>query len=84
MEVARLRTGHSLQHRAYRHRIGLDEEDTCPDCGKEPETLEHPLSRCPAHARLRWDIYGHDDPSVREGLSDAHRLIAYLRRMGRL
>lgn len=84
VEVARLRTGHTLQLRSYRHRIGLDEDDTCLDCGEEAETLEHFLSKCPAHARLRWDIYGRDDPSIREGLSDPHRLITYLRRMGRL
>lgn len=41
VEVARLRTGHSLQLRAYRHRVGLEEESTCPDCGEEAETLEH-------------------------------------------
>ena len=84
VETARLRTGHSLLLRAYRHRIGLDDSDICPVCEEEPETLEHLLSECPAHARLRWDLYGREDPSIQEALGDPVRLINYLRRMGRL
>ena len=84
VETARLRTGHSLLLQGYRHRIGLSDSDVCPDCGEETETLEHLLSECPAHARLRWDLYGREDPPIQEALGDPVRLISYLRRMGRL
>ena len=84
VEAARLRTGHSLLLRSYRKRIGQVEDDVCPECEEEEETLEHLLTACPARALLRRAVYGRDDPTVREALSDPCRLVDHLRRLGRL
>ena len=52
VELARLRTGHSTLLRAYRHRIGLDDDPNCTDCDNgEPEDATHLLTSCPA---WRW------------------------------
>ena len=48
VEAARLRAGHSLPLRSYRKRIGQMEDDICPECEEEEETLEHLLTACPA------------------------------------
>ena len=84
VEVARLRTGHSLLLRSYRHRLGQAEDDSCPECEEDVETLEHRLTTCPARASLRRAVYGRDDPTAQEALSDPHRLVEHLRRLGRL
>lgn len=84
VEVARLRTGHSLLLRSYRLRIGLDSEATCQECDEEDETLHHLLTDCPARALLRREVFGRDDPTVREALTDPRRLAVFLRRLGRL
>ena len=84
VEVARLRTGHSLLLRSYRLRIGQTEDDVCPECEEDAETLEHLLTACPARASLRRDVFGRDDPTVPEALSDPHRLVELIRRLGRL
>ena len=42
VELARLRTGHSTLLRAYRHRIGLDDDPNCTNCDNgEPKDLDH-------------------------------------------
>ena len=83
--LARLCTLHSLLLRAYRHRIGLEDDDTCPTCDDgEPEDAAHLLTRCPATAEARHDTFGREDPTLAEVFEDADRMLAYLRRLGRL
>lgn len=65
-------------------RIGQTEDDVCPECEEDAETLEHLLTACPARASLRRDVFGRDDPTVPEALSDPHRLVELIRRLGRL
>ena len=84
VEVARLRTGHSLMLREYRHRIGLEDDPTCPECGLEDETLTHLLTDCPARADARRRIFGEDEPEIKEALGDPTKLVELLRRLGRL
>ena len=83
--LARLRTGHFLLLSSYRHRIGLEDGDTCLSCDNgEPEDAEHLLTRCPATARARHDAFGREDPTLAEVFGDADRVLGYLRRLGRL
>ena len=84
VEAARLRTGHSLLLRSYRMRIGQVDDDICPECEEDAETLEHLLTACPARASLRRSIFGRDDPTVPEALGDPHRLVELIGRLGRL
>lgn len=55
---ARLRSGHAMQLKAYRHFIELEDDALCEEgCGKE-ETLEHMLCECVATEAARqrlWD-----------------------------
>ena len=43
VETSRLRTGHSTLLACYRHRIGQQNDPTCPECKEEDETLGHLL-----------------------------------------
>ena len=52
VSMARLRSGHSLELRGYRCRIGMDEDGLCRWCGDEIESVEH-VMQCDAGARLR-------------------------------
>ena len=45
---ARLRTGHAMELRAYRHRLDEEVDPMCEICGEEEETIEHVLCKCPA------------------------------------
>ena len=52
----RLRTGHAMELKWYRHFIGMEEEDVCEGCGV-PETIEHVLCHCwstQAARRKHW------------------------------
>lgn len=83
--LARLRTGHSLLLRAYRHRIGLEDGQLCTDCEDGvPEDAVHLLTRCPATARLRHDIFGREDPTLAEVFENNDQVLSFLRRLGRL
>ncbi|KAF0310265.1 hypothetical protein FJT64_018702 [Amphibalanus amphitrite] len=84
VEAARLRTDHSMMLREYRHRIGLEDDPTCPECGLEDETLAHLLTDCPARAEVRRRIFGEDEPEMREALGDPTKLVELLKRLGRL
>ena len=51
--LAQLRRGHCRKLAAY-HKVVDDTADaTCPQCGREPETLEHWLQTCTASAARR-------------------------------
>ncbi|XP_043220534.1 uncharacterized protein LOC122380949 [Amphibalanus amphitrite] len=83
--LVRLRTGHSPALQAYRHFIGMEEDDGCPTCdGGVREDAEHFLTSCPATARVRHDVFGREDPTLREVFADPCRVIEFLRRLGRL
>ena len=79
-----MRTGHSLLLRAHRHRYGQVPDATCPECEGEDETLSHLLTDCPARVSLSREVFGRDDPTIREALHDARRLADFLGRLGRL
>ena len=83
VEMARLRTGHSTLLAAYRHRIGIQADPICPECGEEEETLQHLLTDCPARADLRRQTLGRDDPTITEVLENPNWLVELLRRLGR-
>ena len=91
MTLARLRTGpvamsgHSTMLRAYRHRIGLDDNPNCTECDNgEPEDAAHLLTSCPAGALARHHAFGRSDPTLKEVFADVDRALSYLRRLGRL
>ena len=84
VELARIRTGHSMLLRAHRHWLKQEPDATCPECELEDETLTHLLTDCPARALLRRDVFGRDDPTVKEALGDPLRLVDFLKRLGRL
>ena len=50
---ARLRTGHAMELRAYRHRLDEEVDPMCEICGEEEETIEHVLCKCPADEQFR-------------------------------
>ena len=52
VSMARLRSGHSLELRGYRCRIGLESDDVCRRCGVESETVEH-VVECDAGWSMR-------------------------------
>ena len=51
VSMARLRSGHSLELRGYRCRIGLESDGLCPMCEEDDESVEH-VVRCDAGARM--------------------------------
>ena len=63
----RFRSGHSLELKEYRKRIGLAEEDRCRLCGEEPETTDHIMLRCAGTLRQRVseEVVGMGDLSGR-------------------
>lgn len=59
--LAKIRSGHSILFAAYRKRIDESEDDTCPSCQLEPQTMEHWMTRCPGTLAQRRNIFGPDD-----------------------
>jgi hypothetical protein len=59
--LAQLRTGHCHLLEAYRHRIGLAEDPTCPHCGDGPEDANHLLATCAAWTAPRLECFGLND-----------------------
>ena len=55
VSMARLRSGHSLELRGYRCRIGLESDGLCPMCEEDDESVEH-VVRCDAGARMRASL----------------------------
>ena len=46
--MSRLRSGFSIALKDYQHRIGKIDDDLCPDCGAEAQTVNHVFS-CPSN-----------------------------------
>ena len=56
--LAKLRSGHYVGLRAYQYRIQSGVPDpTCPLCGEDDQDLEHWLTRCPATAARRLELF---------------------------
>ena len=62
--IAQLRTDHCIRLASYRYRIGKDQDDTCPHCNLEAETVDHWVRKCPAHDALRLSIFGQRTPGL--------------------
>ena len=53
MTYTRIRTGHAMELKRYRHFIGITEDNLCDEgCGVE-ESVEHVLCNCAATAESR-------------------------------
>ena len=63
VDAAILRTGHTTLLAGYRHRIGQQNDLTCPERGDQAETLGHLLN-----ARGRRRVFGRDDPTIKDAL----------------
>lgn len=55
VEMARFRSGHSMELRGHQKRIGRTEEGSCRRCEEEDETLDH-VMRCVAGEAKRWQL----------------------------
>ena len=81
--VAQLRTGHCSMLASYRHRIGLATSPNCPDCGDDQEdSAAHFLLECPAHHRLRIELFNFSPLMTFDPRSPAD-VAAFARRAGR-
>uniref|UniRef100_A0A1I8J5W1 Secreted protein n=1 Tax=Macrostomum lignano TaxID=282301 RepID=A0A1I8J5W1_9PLAT len=56
-----LRAGVSTLCGSTRHRLGMQDDEACPDCGA-PDTVDHVLRRCPREDAPRLCIFSGDDP----------------------
>ena len=83
--LARIRTGHSPALKAYREWIQLEADPHCEACGGvDREDAKHLLTSCPASALLRHEMFGREDPTLKEVFADPVGVVTYLRRLGRL
>jgi len=77
--LAQLRSGHCRWLAAY-HRIVDDTADaTCPQCGLEPETLEHWLQSCTASVNRRIAEFGVAKPPLSVLIEEPVAVLAYAR-----
>ena len=77
--VAQLRSGHCRKLAAY-HKIIDDTVDLmCPQCGREPETVEHWLQRCPVSESRRIAEFGVATPPMTVLFPDPVVLLAFSR-----
>ena len=56
--LSRLRSGHHLSLRAYKHRIDSTHDPHCRHCPGEQHDLEHWLTRCTATTEARQRLFG--------------------------
>ena len=54
--LVRLRTGHNRLNSHMHHKLKLAPSPTCP-CGREEQTAEHVLQRCPLCKATREDVW---------------------------
>lgn len=79
--LAQLRSGHSPLLAAYRKRIGVVEDDTCPACGDGPEDASHLLLTCASWTAPRRSCLGIDPL---DSLTDNVAVLTFLRKIGYL
>jgi len=83
--LAQIRTGHCTLLKAYRKRIGLEDDGTCETCQREEEDREHVMGRCPAWSQDQRETFRKPFLSHRELIkAEPENVIAFLRRIGRL
>ena len=60
VNLAQLRSGHHKSLKAYANRLDDEVDPTCPDCGEEPQDLEHWFERCNGAkiTTLKQQIFG--------------------------
>ena len=77
--LAQIRTGHCALLKAYRKRIGLEDDGTCETCSIEEEDREHLLGKCPAWSQERRETFGKTFLSHKElTKADPMDIIAFL------
>ena len=54
--LVRLRTGHNRLNSHMHRKLKLAPSPTCP-CGREEQTVEHVLQRCPLYKATREDVW---------------------------
>ena len=54
--LVRLRTGHNRLNSHMHRKLKLAPSPTCP-CGREEQTVEHVLQRCPLYEATREDVW---------------------------
>ena len=60
VQLGWLRCGHSTLVPSYMHRLGLAQDDSCPNCGQGPAGTGHVLLHCPlTHTQHRITHYIH-------------------------
>ena len=79
VHLARLRCGHHPSLHAYRHRIGLEDTDICPDCQAAPHTITHILLECPSWQSNRQH---HNITSPLQMWEEPQQVVAFLREVG--
>ena len=62
--LAQLRTDHCINLASYRYRIGKSQDDNCPHCNLEAESVDHWIRKCPKHDALRLSIFGTRTPGL--------------------
>jgi len=71
--------------KAYRKRIGLEDDRTCETCAIEEEDREHLLGKCPAWSQERRETFGKTFLSDRKLMkAEPADIIAFLWQIGRL
>ena len=56
--LARLRSGHHLALKAYKHRIDDSTDPTCSHCPGEDHDLQHWLTKCAGTEEIRQRLFG--------------------------
>jgi len=79
--LSQIRTGHCALLKAYRKRIGLEDDGTCETRKIEEEDREHLLGKCPAWSQERRKTFLSHRELIKVDPAD---IIAFLRRIGRL
>ena len=77
--LAQLRSGHCLKLAAYHKIIDDTADPMCPQCGREPETVEHWLQQCPASAARRVAEFGVASPPLNVLFQDPVAVLAFSR-----
>ena len=57
VHLARLRSGHHMALRAYKHRIDNTTDPSCPRCDAPEHTLEHWLLECPGVLQVKNELF---------------------------